>query len=114
MLLVQGIVSAVAIGVVAFLYPGLTAQTLGLLIAVWAVVTGLLEIGAAFRLRRDIPNELLLIVAGIVSIAVGVLIVLFPLGGLIAVVYFIAAYALIWGVALVALAFRLRGRKSGA
>lgn len=112
-LVFQGIVG-VAIGILTFLYPGLTAQTLGLLIAAWALVTGIFEIGAAFRLRRDVPNELLLIVAGGISILFGVLLFFFPIGALIAAVYFLAAYSLFWGIALVALAFRLRRGRGAA
>jgi uncharacterized membrane protein HdeD (DUF308 family) len=88
-LVLQG-VAGIAIGLLTFFYPGITAHTLGLLIAIWAVVTGLFEIGAAIRLRKDIPNELILI------------------GALLAIVYLVAGYSIVWGIALIALAFRLR------
>ena len=107
-------VAGIAIGILTFVYPGITAQTLGILIAIWAFLTGVLEIGAAFRLRKDLPGELMLIVAGAVSIFFGVLLFFFPLGALLAVVYIVAAYAIIWGVALVVLAFRLRTGRGGA
>jgi uncharacterized membrane protein HdeD (DUF308 family) len=109
--LVQG-AAGILIGVLTFTYPGITAQTLGLFVAVWAIVTGVLEIGTAIRLRRDVPNELFLIFAGVLSLVLGLLLVIFPLGALIGAVYFIAIYALISGFALISLAFRLRSGSS--
>jgi uncharacterized membrane protein HdeD (DUF308 family) len=106
--------AGILIGVITFFYPGITAQTLGLLIAVWAIVTGVFEIATAIRLRRDLPNEFFLIFAGVLSLVLGLLLVIFPIGALIGAVYFIAAYAVISGVALIALAFRLRrGSRTG-
>jgi uncharacterized membrane protein HdeD (DUF308 family) len=106
-MLLQGL-AGIAFGVLTFAYPGITAITLGLFIAAWAVVTGIFEIGAAFRLRRDVPNEIFLIVAGVLSVLLGLILFFFPVGALIGVVYFVAAYVIISGFALVALAFRLR------
>jgi len=106
-LVLQGI-AGIAIGLLTFFYPGITARTLGLLIAAWAVVTGIFEIGAAIRLRKDIPNELILIVAGVASILLGVLLFFFPFGALLAIVYLVAGYSIVWGIALISLAFRLR------
>ena len=103
----QGAVGIV-IGVIAFVYPGLTATTLGLLIALWAVVTGIFEISTAIRLRRSLPNELFLIIAGVLSVAVGLLLAVFPLGAVIGAIYLIAIYAFVSGFALIGLAFRLR------
>jgi uncharacterized membrane protein HdeD (DUF308 family) len=107
LMLLQGL-AGIAFGVLTFAYPGITAITLGLFIAAWAVVTGIFEIGAAFRLRRDVPNEIFLIVAGVLSVLLGLILFFFPVGALIGVVYFVAAYVIISGFALVALAFRLR------
>jgi uncharacterized membrane protein HdeD (DUF308 family) len=106
-LVLQG-VAGIAIGLLTFFYPGITAHTLGLLIAAWAVVTGVFEIGVAIRLRKDIPNEWILIVSGVASILLGVLLFFFPFGALLAIVYLVAGYSIIAGIALVALAFRLR------
>jgi uncharacterized membrane protein HdeD (DUF308 family) len=108
LMIVQG-VAGIAIGAVTFFYPGITGATLGLFIAAWAVVTGIFEIGAAINLRRDVPNEILLIVSGLLSVAVGCFLFLFPFGALLALVYLIAAYGIISGITLIALAFRLRG-----
>jgi uncharacterized membrane protein HdeD (DUF308 family) len=105
--LLQGL-AGVAVGVVTFFLPGLTAWTLGVFIASWALITGVLEIVAAFRLRKDVPGEIFLIISGVLSIVLGIVLLFVPLGALLAVVWLVAAYAIMAGIALIALAFRLR------
>ena len=78
------------------------------MIAAWALVTGALEIAAAIRLRKIIIGEWLLVLSGIASIALAVLLALFPSAGVFAVVLWIGAYALVFGALLIVLAFRLR------
>jgi uncharacterized membrane protein HdeD (DUF308 family) len=108
LIVAEGVVGVIA-GFVAVLFPALTALALAILIAVWAILTGIAELAAAIRLRRMINNEWLLGLSGIISIVFGVLIALFPAAGLVAIVWLIGAYALVWGVLNLALAFRLRG-----
>ena len=72
------------------------------------MVTGIFEISTAIRLRRSLPNELFLIIAGVLSVAVGLLLAVFPLGAVIGAIYLIAIYAFVSGFALIGLAFRLR------
>jgi uncharacterized membrane protein HdeD (DUF308 family) len=110
LIVAEGALGVVA-GLVAVLIPALTALALALLIAAWAILTGIAELAAAIRLRRLISNEWLLAGAGILSIVFGLLIALFPGAGLVAIVWIIGAYALVWGVMLLALAFRLRGHQ---
>jgi uncharacterized membrane protein HdeD (DUF308 family) len=103
----EGVVSVLA-GLAAFAWPGLTALVLLYIIAFWAIVTGVLEIVAAFRLRRVINNELGLAIGGILSVLFGIVLLVAPGAGALAVVFLIGAYAIIFGLALLALAWRLR------
>jgi uncharacterized membrane protein HdeD (DUF308 family) len=107
-LAVEGVVG-VGAGVVTFLYPGLTALVLVYIIAVWALITGALEIYAAYRLRRVVQNELWLVLGGIASLLFGIALLAAPGAGAIALVWLIAAYAVIFGVLMIGLGMRLRG-----
>jgi uncharacterized membrane protein HdeD (DUF308 family) len=111
LLLLRGLVG-VAAGVLTVLWPGITALALLYLIAIWALIAGGLELGAAVRLRKIIGNEWLLALSGIASIAFGVLLLLFPGAGALAVVLWIGAYALVTGALLIALGIRLHALRS--
>ena len=102
-----GIVGILA-GIFTFLRPGVTAFALLILIAVWAIVQGVLEISAAIRLRKEIQNEWLLILSGVLSVAFGVLMILNPGAGAIAVLWLIGAFAVAYGALLVFLSFKLK------
>jgi uncharacterized membrane protein HdeD (DUF308 family) len=106
-LALEGVVSILA-GLVAFVWPGLTALALLYIIAFWAIVTGALEIFAAVRLRRIISNELGLIIGGVLSVLFGIVLLVAPGAGALAVVILIGAYAIVFGIALLGLAWRLR------
>lgn len=106
-LLIEGVVG-IAAGIVAFVWPGLTALALLYVIAAWAVVTGVLEIATAIRLRRHIRGEWLMALAGLLSIVFGVLIAIRPGVGALAVVWWIGAYAIAFGALLIALGIRVR------
>ncbi len=105
--LLEGLVS-VAAGVVALLRPGLAGFALILVIAAWAILTGILEIAAAIPLRREISNEWMLGFGGFVSIVFGFLVLFQPATGGLVITLMIGAYALIFGILLVALGLRLR------
>lgn len=106
-------VAGVAAGIVAFVWPQITAFALLYLIAAWAILTGILELIAAFQLRREVEGEWMLVLAGVVSILLGLLLALRPGSGVIAVVWFIGAYAIVFGVLLIILGFRLRSLREG-
>jgi uncharacterized membrane protein HdeD (DUF308 family) len=99
---------SVAAGVIAFVVPGITALALLLLIAAWAIVNGIMEIVAAIRLRKEITNEWLLIFAGMASVIFGALFIIWPGAGALAVVWWIGSFAIVFGILLIALAFRLK------
>lgn len=107
LLLLEGI-AGIAAGVVTLLWPGITALVLLYVIAAWALVTGVLEIAVAIRLRKAIKGEWLLILSGILSVALGVMLVLWPGPGALALVIWIGAYAFVFGALLLALGLRLR------
>jgi uncharacterized membrane protein HdeD (DUF308 family) len=107
LVLLLGVVSLAA-GVIAILHPALTALVLVLLMGANALVTGVLDIVMAIRLRKVIEGEWLLIAAGILSMAFGVLVFLFPGAGALALVWLIGAHAILIGLLFLAVAFRLR------
>jgi uncharacterized membrane protein HdeD (DUF308 family) len=106
--LLEGIVG-IAAGIVAFVWPGLTALALLFVIAGWAILTGVLEVIAAIRLRNVISNEWMLIIAGVLSVLFGALLVAQPGAGALAIVWLIGLYAVLFGITLLALSWRLRG-----
>jgi uncharacterized membrane protein HdeD (DUF308 family) len=106
-LLIEGLLGLAA-GVLTLLWPGLTALALLYLIAAWAVATGVFEIAAATRLRKEIAGEWLLTLGGILSVGFGLALVLRPAAGALALIWLIGAYALGSGILLLVLALRLR------
>lgn len=106
-MLFKGIAGIVA-GVIAVVFPGLAALSLVILIAAWAILTGISEVALTFRLHERLTIELLWVLAGIASIIFGILLVVFPAAGALALVWFIGAYAIFFGVLLVILGFSLR------
>jgi uncharacterized membrane protein HdeD (DUF308 family) len=106
-LLVEGI-AGILIGILTFRWPGVTALVLLAFIAVWAIVTGIMEIFGAIELRRVINNEWLLILSGVASVLFGLILLVFPGAGALALVVVIGLYAIIYGLLLLGLAWRLR------
>jgi uncharacterized membrane protein HdeD (DUF308 family) len=107
LILLLGLVS-IGAAVSAIVYPGLTALVLVLVMGANALVTGVLDLATAIRLRKAMRGEWLLILSGIASIVFGVLVFLFPGAGALALVWLISVYALVTGALLLALALRLR------
>ena len=98
----------IATGLIVFVMPGLTALVLLYFIAGWAIATGVFQIIGAIRLRKEIDDEWYLILGGVVSVLFGIGVMMAPGAGALALLWVIGAYAVVMGVILVALAFRLK------
>lgn len=101
----------ILVAAITFFFWQLTALALLYLIAAWAVVTGILELVAAFELRRHMPGDLWWVAAGLASIAFGVLLIWRPLTGALAVVWILGIYAIVFGGFLIGLSLRLKAHK---
>lgn len=101
-------------GAIAIIHPDLTALVLLFVIGANAMITGVLDIATAIGLRKTIRNEKLLILNGIASIALGVLVFLFPTAGALTLGWLIGVFAMLSGILLLAFAFRLRAKIRGA
>jgi uncharacterized membrane protein HdeD (DUF308 family) len=105
--LLEGILSLVA-GIVAIAYPGLTALVLLYIVAAWAILTGIAEIAIALTIRRQITQEWALGLAGLLSIAFGILLFVRPGVGLLTILWLVGIYAIIFGILFIIRAFQLR------
>ena len=95
-------------GILTLYWPGLTALVLLLFIAVWAIATGIIQIIGGIRLRKEIDNEWLPIVSGVLSVLFGLLLLAQPGAGALAMIFVIGAYAIAQGILTVAFSWRLR------
>jgi uncharacterized membrane protein HdeD (DUF308 family) len=108
-------VAGIAAGTVTLFYPGLTAWILLVFIACWAILSGTMQILGALALRREIEGEWFLILGGFLSVAVGAALLAFPVTGAVALVWLVAAFAVLAGCLYIPLSLRLRqlGRHLG-
>lgn len=112
-LLFIGGLFGVIIGIITFINPFATGAALIYLIAVWALILGLVDIALAIRLRNQIKGEGWFILAGILTIAFSIMILLNPLEGAIALTVLLGIYALLFGIMLISLAIRLKNKNNG-
>ena len=101
-------------GLIAFFAPALTAGVLLIFIAIWAIAIGVMAIVGAIQLRKEIEGEWLLILSGVLAIVFGVLMFTRPAAGALAVIWLIATFAIVFGIDLIWLAFKLKGYKAKA
>ena len=109
-LAVVGVLGIVA-GLVTYLMPGLTTLVLLTVIGVWALLYGISEIVGAIRLRKEIDNEWLLGLSGLLSVALGAFLMVAPGAGVMAVLWWIGGFSIVFGVLTIMLGFRLKGVK---
>lgn len=114
-LVLEGVVRAIG-GAVACLAPGMTANQLIILVAVWAVVSGVAELGAAAALRNEVSGEWPLPIAGVLSLTLGAAVMATHNAGLPFLKWILSAYGFSFGIPFVVLALRLRqlAREMGA
>lgn len=110
--LIEGIVGVV-FGLYAILAPVAAAAVFVNIVAFWAILTGVAELFAAIRLRRDMQGELMLFLIGIVSILFGVFLLARPVAGAVFFVYVLAGYGLIFGILLINFGLRMRNANVG-
>jgi uncharacterized membrane protein HdeD (DUF308 family) len=109
LLLLEGVVN-IAVAALALIWPGLTALAFVLMVAAWSLVTGGLMLAAAYKLKPEYGRWWLAL-SGAASLVFGVLLVMAPLAGLVVLTWWLGAYALVFGIMLLILGFRLRARK---
>lgn len=112
LLVLEGIVD-IAVGVIAFLWPGLTVLFFVTLMGFWSLITGVLMIVAAFKLNPEYGRGWM-IFSGVVSVLFGIALLIGPLIGAVVLTWWLGAYALVFGSTLLVLGFKLKSRKDSA
>ena len=102
-------VLGVAVGIATIFWPGITALALLYLVAFWAITLGLAQAIAAIRLRQEISGEVWFVVGGLLTVVFGVFLLAFPGSGLLSLVWIVGAWAIVFGITNLVLAWRLRG-----
>ncbi|APG09732.1 hypothetical protein BKD09_15440 [Bradyrhizobium japonicum] len=110
LLVFEGLLN-IAVGVAAFIWPGLTVLAFVFMVAAWAIISGALMMSAGFRLKLD-HGRWWMVLGGLLSLVYGALLVAMPLIGAVVLTWWMGAYAMAFGVALVVLSFKLRARQN--
>ncbi|MBV9410182.1 MAG: HdeD family acid-resistance protein, partial [Acidimicrobiia bacterium] len=100
-------IAGVAAGVITLVWPDITTLAILYVIAAWAIVMGAFRIVAAIQLRKEIPNEWLLILSGSLSVIFGIILIVAPVSGALAITWVIGFFALLIGMLLLGVAWRL-------
>ncbi len=106
-ILLLGGIAGIIFGLLTFFWPGVTSLVLFYLVAAWAVVTGIFEVIAAFSVRAA-GVEWLLVLGGVLSIIIGIIFFLHPVASILAIVWLLGVFAIIYGVILIVRAIQLR------
>ena len=112
LLLAEGL-AGILIGILAIIWPGITVMAVIVIIAFWALLTGLLEIIAAVRLRHEIKGEWMLGLAGIISILFGIVLFANPGAGAVVLIWLVGIYAIVFGISMILLGLKLRQHAAG-
>ncbi|MFD1536657.1 HdeD family acid-resistance protein [Nonomuraea guangzhouensis] len=106
-LIISGIIGILA-GIVAFVWPGITSLALLFVIAFWAIFGGVSEIIAGIQMRKVIEDEWMLIIGGILSVIFGVLLLIWPGAGALTLVWLVGIFAILYGITMIVLSFRVK------
>lgn len=101
-------IAGLLFGIMCVVWPGLTVLVIALLIGIWAIVTGVMDIVTAIRMRKEIRGEWLHVLAGALSVLFGLLVLAWPATGALTIALIIGIYAILAGIALIVLSFRVR------
>ena len=112
--LIAGGILGILVGIATLFMPQVTAFVLTIWIAVWAILVGIAQIASAIRLRKEIEGEFWLILGGAVAVLFGIWALISPLAGAFAITFGIGFFAIIYGVTMIVVAFRLRGLRGRA
>jgi uncharacterized membrane protein HdeD (DUF308 family) len=104
-------IAGILAGLLAFVWPGITAQVLLVFIASWAIVTGVLQTWGAIQLRKEIEVEWMLALSGLLSVALGVALIARPGAGALVVIWLIGSFAILVGCIYISLALWLKKHK---
>ena len=110
-LFIRGI-AGIVVGLITFFWPAITALALVIIIAAWALVTGVMELIFAFKANQDSAIRWMFAISGILSLILGILLLARPIFGALVIVWVIGAYAVLAGILLIILGFRLRSVKA--
>jgi uncharacterized membrane protein HdeD (DUF308 family) len=110
-LFIRGI-AGIVVGLITFFWPAITALALVIIIAAWALVTGVMELIFAFKANQDSAIRWMFAISGILSLILGALMLAQPIIGALVIVWVIGAYAVLAGILLIILGFRLRSVKA--
>ena len=105
-------ITGIAVGALCFIAPRTAVAALLTLIAAWAMVVGIAQIAGAVTLRNEIEGEWMLLASGFLAIAFGAIVILQPVAGALSIAWLIASYAILGGVCLVGLSFRVKRLKA--
>lgn len=108
-LMLVGGLCGIAIGLITFYSPGITAIVLLFYIAIWSIIIGISQIIMAVKLRAEIKGEFWLGLAGLVSVLFGMYLIYNPGAGILSVIWVLAAYAVLFGFLMIALSLRVKG-----
>ena len=104
-------IAGILAGLLTFVWPGITVQVLLVLIASWAILTGVLQLWGAIQLRKEIEVEWMLALSGLLSVALGIGLIARPGAGALALVWLIGSFAILVGCIYVSLALWLNKHK---